>query len=474
MAQFQIVNRSPDGSTYFSEEGMGGWTHLTITEMVSRGFNGSFIEKDYVTMPMSAVAGFPQLYFRVYGDFNFISKLTSGGGNGTFVAAGSPIDSVEVIDANGNVYSRLTGINFSFNTDKTTFAIEPINAFANSFRPGEAPDIPTMMSGIDYLTGTAGSEVLYGYAGNDDVYGYGGTDDLYGGNNNDRLYGGNGADNLYGDAGNDTIFEYTAGDYIDGGADFDTWALTGVYSTGAGLSPQFDYRSVNLFNMEAVRITYGDIVFNSNQVGGTSTIQTVVGGSIYRDSIVITAASGGGINLANVTFIDWNNYSGEFDLITLLGSASAETIDGSQKNDFIWGYEGANIIRGNGGDDIIRGADLSADILRGGDGADTLYGFGGDDILVGDDDTSLNPAALRGDDTLYGGTGDDTIYGLSGFNRIDGGDGSDTVDYRFTINTFENGISYPVAGEHQPVKCCCGLEQSGQRALHILYRCPDA
>ncbi len=423
---------------------MGDWTSLTIVEMVSRGFNGQFVEKDYITMQMSAVPGFPQLFYRVYGDFNFISKMTSNDVNGTFVAAGSPITSIEVIDVNGTVFSRLDGINFSFNSDKTTFAIEPVNAFANSFAPGENPEEATLLNGNDYLAGSSGTEVLFGFGGNDEIYGLAGIDGLHGGAGNDTLNGGADADDLYGDAGNDTIVGYTTGDYIDGGADFDTWALTGVYSTGIGLSPQRDYRSVNFYNIEAIKITYGDIVLNSNQVGGTSTVQTIIAGSIYRDSLVVSVVPGGSLNLANVTFTDWNNYSGEFDRITLLGSSGADLIQGSQKNDFIWGYEGANTLYGNSGDDTMRGAEFSADILFGGNGADTLYGFGGNDTLIGDDNLASNPNAIRGDDTLYGGGGADSLSGLAGFNMIDGGDGVDTVDYRFTINTLENGISYPV------------------------------
>lgn len=421
---------------------MGDWTHLTITEMVSRGFNGQFIETDYITMPMSAVPGFPQLFFRVHGQFNFINKQTSDGIR-QFVAAGSPISSIEVIDANGTVYSRMDGVNFTFNTDKTTFANDPANIFSNSFRPGETPEEANLLSGNDYVSGNTGTETLFGFAGNDDVYGGGGIDALYGGIGNDRLFGGAGADDLYGEEGNDTIIGYTTGDYIDGGADFDTWALTGVYSTGIGLSPQIDYRAVTFLNIEAIKITYGDIVLNSNQVGGASTVQTIIGGSIYRDSLVVSVVPGGTLDLANVTFTDWNNYSGEFDLITLLGSSGADLIKGSQKNDNIYGYEGANNIYGNGGDDFIRGADLSPDALFGGNGSDTLYGFGGDDTLIGDDDLA-GAAGTRGDDTLFGGEGADTLAGLAGFNMIDGGGGVDTVDYRFAINTIENGISYPV------------------------------
>ena len=274
MAQLQIASRNPDGTTYFAPEAMGNWTYGSIVEMVEGGWNGSSYNPDYISIQMSAVPGFPQLYFRLYGNFSFVTDYTSGG-TGTYVAAGSIINTIEVIDGTGFVYDRLSGISFAFNTEKTTVGIEPINVFANSFRPGETPDIATLMNGNDYITGNSGTEVLYGYGGHDEMLGYGGTDALHGGTGNDTLNGGDAPDDLYGEAGNDVIVGYTAGDYIDGGADFDTWWLTGTYSTGIGLSPQHDYTSVSLYGIEAIRITWGEIVLNSNQVGGASTVQTI-------------------------------------------------------------------------------------------------------------------------------------------------------------------------------------------------------
>ena len=439
MATFDIVNRSPDGSTYFSEMGMNGWLYCPIVEMASRGFNGSFVEMDYLTMQMSAVPGFPQLFFRVYGNFNFVTGNVSSGGTGLFVQAGSIINQIDVIDASGHIYNTLTGINFAINTNKTTTTIEPLNVFANSFRPGENPDMAVIMAGNDYVSGNSGAEFLYGYAGHDTLIGEGGSDQLAGGFGNDLLVGGDGADDLYGEAGNDTIVGYTAGDYINGGADFDTWALTGTYASGFGLLPQHNYTGVSFYDIEAIRVTWGEMVLNSNQVGGTSTVQTIIAGSSDRDALRVVLAPGSStINLSGVNFVNWNNWSGEFDLLIIVGSTGNDTIDGSQVNDNIFGSGGADVIRGLGGNDNIAGAD-GHDNLRGGNGADSINGWGGNDVIIGDDDF-----AGGGDDSVSGGSGNDIIRTGRGFNFAHGGDGIDTIDYQFSIDNVIDGVAYEI------------------------------
>ena len=438
MSIFTIENRSPNGVNYFAEEGMGGWTYCPIIEMVSRTANGTYSGMDYISMQMSAVAGFPQLYFRIYGNFTFVNGITSGG-NGPYVQAGSPINLIEVIDGFGTVYSSLSGINFSFNSDKTTTAIEPINLFANSFRPGENPDVAALMAGNDTVNGSNGTEFLYGYNSHDTLFGFDGSDALYGGFGNDTLVGGGGADDLYGGAGDDVISSYTPGDYIDGGDNFDIWALIGTVAVGPGPQPVINVTGVSFFGIEAIEINYGELALNSNQVGGTSTVQIVYAGTNSREAMQVLIAPGAtSINLSAVQFIDWNNFSGDFDRITLVGNLGANTIDGSQKNDVIFGNGGVDVLRGLGGDDVINGG-VANDILRGGDGGDNLNGYGGNDTLIGDDSF-----AGSGDDAVDAGVGNDLIITGRGFNLVNGGIGIDTIDYRFAMTNIVGGVPYPV------------------------------
>jgi Ca2+-binding RTX toxin-like protein len=430
--QFRHRQSQPDGTTHFRQDWMGDWAYAPIVEMVSRGFNGTVFLYDYLTMEMAQVPGFPQLYFRVYGHFTFKTDITSVG-TGTYVKDGSIINMIEVIDATGKVYSRMSGVEWAIEGDKTTKFIEPIIVQNTRFSPFERPEESQLMAGNDYVSGSSGSEQLRGFGGNDSLTGEGGIDALYGEAGDDTLDGGADADDLYGGIGNDTIKGYTQGDYIDGGDNFDTWALTGTWMAGGGTPPVTDLTAVTFYNIEAISISYGEIMLNSNQVGGASTVQTVYGGTLDRDMLRVVAAPGSNvINLSTVNFVNWNNWSGEFDIITIQGTAAADTIDGSMKDDRIFAYDGANTVRGGAGQDTIEGG-AQADILRGGDGSDTITGGGGNDIIIADDDLAQFPTANVGSDSVYGGEGNDTIMALRGQNVINGGAGTDTVDYGFLV-----------------------------------------
>ncbi len=128
---------------------------------------------------------------------------------------------------------------------------------------------------------------------------------------------------------------------------------------------------------------------------------------------------------------------------TILGTAGADTLTGTEGPDIICGRGGKDIINGLGGDDIIfggRGSDTvdggagddlifggrggdelhggeGADLIRGRRGADTIFGDGGDDELHGG----------KGNDTVHGGPGDDLIFGGRGADELHGGDGADVI-----------------------------------------------
>jgi Ca2+-binding RTX toxin-like protein len=441
MTAFAVLNRSPDGSSYFAQEGTFNWLYASIVDM-----HNDSLYSDSITLDLgTSAAGFPHLYARLFGNFTFVNSYNSDSQIVPYVQAGSVITSCHIIDVNGLIFDAVTGMNFAFNTAKTTIGYENANVFATSFRPGETPDWTSVYAGNDYLTGSSGTEVLQGLNGNDTLLGYAGVDQLWGGAGNDSLVGGDNPDDLYGGAGNDTIAGYTTGDYIDGGADFDTLALTGTYTTGWSIPPKVYMTSVNLYNMEAIRISYGDFVFNPNQIGGSSSIQTIIGGSAYRDGFTVAAVDNGPgvgavINLATVSFQNWNVNTQDSDFITINGTSGGDTIDGGSQGEAIYAYDGNNLVRAGGGGDNVVAIDGN-DTLRGGDGSDRLTGYGGNDVLIGDDDL-VAIAYTGGSDTLSGGAGNDTLMGLEGFNVIDGGEGNDTVDYGFTVL---NGTLYPVS-----------------------------
>jgi Ca2+-binding RTX toxin-like protein len=101
-------------------------------------------------------------------------------------------------------------------------------------------------------------------------------------------------------------------------------------------------------------------------------------------------------------------------------------------------------IDGQAGDDVLTGG-TDGDVLSGGAGADELHGRAGDDLVRG----------LGGDDTLFG----DLAAELDdpGADRIDGGDGNDTIDLSHGVVEEDdlNGDLFP-AFDRLPDRLRCG------------------
>lgn len=102
---------------------------------------------------------------------------------------------------------------------------------------------------------------------------------------------------------------------------------------------------------------------------------------------------------------------------------------GTERNDLVFGYNGADDLTGNGGDDILAGG-VENDTLSGNDGADWLFGGADDDLLIGG----------AGNDVFDGGAGSDTaIYAsarLANTITLVAG-GADTVSGTFGVDRIE-------------------------------------
>lgn len=104
-------------------------------------------------------------------------------------------------------------------------------------------------------------------------------------------------------------------------------------------------------------------------------------------------------------------------MVFIPGTASAETLNGTDDNDWIFGQAGNDTLYGRRGDDF----------LSGGNDNDTLYGEGGNDTLYGSNgNDSLN--GLTGNDFLYGGDGQDNLEGSFGNDFLIGESGDDTLN----------------------------------------------
>ncbi|MED5462621.1 MAG: calcium-binding protein, partial [Pseudomonadota bacterium] len=192
--------------------------------------------------------------------------------------------------------------------------------------------------------------------------GWGDTDTLisiervYGSNYGDDVLTGTDADNSFdGQAGDDQLFGLGGGDWLEGGAGND------IIDGGEG-NDYANYR----YDPSGVTVDLSQ----ENENGEV----TVTDGFGDTDTLI--------------------------SIEKIAGTAYADTLTGS---------DGNNYLRGYAGDDYIDG----------GDGDDNLYGG-----APGSSDSGNS-----GNDSLYGGAGFDSLYGGDGNDYLDGGADWDRVDY---------------------------------------------
>jgi Ca2+-binding RTX toxin-like protein len=122
----------------------------------------------------------------------------------------------------------------------------------------------------------------------------------------------------------------------------------------------------------------------------------------------------------------------------LVGTNSAETINGSASHDIMKGLNGSDRINGGDGNDVVIG----------GGGSDFLYGNAGNDILFGTNTLSPTPGRNT-KDHLEGGTGSD-LYVLGDAKAVYYNDGNNASgggsDYGAIIG-FETGDTIQLKGQ---------------------------
>ncbi|MFM5894358.1 MAG: hypothetical protein ACKOQM_07995 [Novosphingobium sp.] len=228
--------------------------------------------------------------------------------------------------------------------------------------------------GDDLYDGSLGvtGGTIFGYAGNDTLIGGAGAERIEGGFGNDTITGNGGINSLYGDAGNDRLVVNAAGSgsSVDGGADFDTLAISGAVSLGG------------ITSIEAIELTAGsNLTLTTSQLMAGLAPNTQLSGSgtitVQLEANVFTAMTG---------------FQGPSTInFVLNGSAGDDYIKASHFNNTINGGTGRDFIRGgNGVDTIDGGADNDkitgwggADILTGGSGNDQFRYFYATDSGVG-------------------------------------------------------------------------------------------
>jgi Ca2+-binding RTX toxin-like protein len=335
----------------------------------------------------------------------------------------------------------------------------------------------------DTLSGDSGYNIISGGDGNDIIDGNAGNDQLSGGAGEDwvsyqsatagvtvvlgqttaqNTFGAgtdtlSGFENIYGSAFADTFIGTAGQNRFSGGDGVDT-----VSYTVASAAVSVDLRVLGFQN------TGGDGIdqllgienltgsaFNDVLIGSNTGANLLNGGAgndqLFGMDGADTLAGGAGDDLLDGGIgIDTVTYSGatgavRVDLSVLIAQdtlgagvdtiVGLENLTGSAFADVLIGDAGANLISGGTGDDTIEGG-AGNDKLQGGNGNDTVSYSRADGGVTVNLATSLaqntggaGVDTLTGFENVLGSSYGDTLMGDASANRIDGGEGVDTVSY---------------------------------------------
>lgn len=333
------------------------------------------------------------------------------------------------------------------------------------------------LSSIENITLGAGDDVIIG-SDADNV--------IFAGFGNNDMTGGLGSDIMVGENDND-IFRYYSSAEVGSSEIIDGLGGTNTLYVALSDGNEIDFRAVNISNIN--RIVFdgqsqnssveNGMVFGAEQFGqgDISVVSEIVGtdnGGTPTDLLNIVMGTDTLLNLSGLTFENWGGVN---QGINIQGDNDAETITGTSQDDFINGMGGADTLTAGAGDDLIWGG-AGDDTLDGQDGDDTFVyvNGGGNDIMFGGDgsdtvdyagfgaaifvdlDTTIEVYTRDGvnvtsgvwreigntvsvenivttafQDVVFGSAADNTFgfIGVQGndFDRFDGRDGTDTVDF---------------------------------------------
>jgi Ca2+-binding RTX toxin-like protein len=234
-----------------------------------------------------------------------------------------------------------------------------------------------------------------------------------------RITGTASGDVITGSTGADTFLGYTAGDMIEGGAGFDTIALT---ATSSALNAASDLNINGFQKVSAANATSGVVINLINQAEGFE----IFGGN-GSDTITGTAnedqiSTGAGNDTINgFTNDDDVDGGANIDKIVLTTQAHVAAVNAAEDDEIV------NI------EQLIASGVGSAVTLDLGDQSEgfSIAATGFADTIMGGD----------GNDTILAGSGNDTISGFVGADTVDGGSGIDTLVLTATSATLNAAIN---------------------------------
>ncbi len=304
--------------------------------------------------------------------------------------------------------------------------------------------------------GDASDEFISGpsYNVNLEIYGGAGNDILHGNAADDVIEGGPGLDMMYGHAGNDRFLftqgedsppgEVVSGGILWGGIEHDIIVLDGLGSPNY----TYDLSAADLIEIEGIEfVTGGKLILSADQLTSVNMPSplAVTGRDTagHKETITIKMDNTTSLDLTQWTFTNWGNQG---EVIIIQGDVSAETIYGSQFDDYIISGGSVDKLYGQLGDDsfeLSRGQYLPAgSIINGGKGNDTLI-LNSRGSYFTFDLTNTQILAIEALDINNGGgkasiTASQVNTGLSSTLAVSGDGVASTVE---TIEIFMRGVT---------------------------------
>ncbi|OFW80269.1 MAG: hypothetical protein A2887_06025 [Alphaproteobacteria bacterium RIFCSPLOWO2_01_FULL_40_26] len=216
-------------------------------------------------------------------------------------------------------------------------------------------------------------KIIFGTDGNDSIAGTSANEAIEGGKGDDVIDGGNGSDVILGGEGNDRIFGANSGNSntLTGNSGSDTFIIKdGIISndviTDFNVSDPNEKIDLTNFNNSTFSGAIRDVAqLSMAQVGSDVKIT-------FNSSKTLTVKN---IQLSQLTVDKFIGLTDNYN------SAADLTVDGTYRDETLYGGKGDDIIKSNGGNDSIF-AGAGNDKLYGGSGNTTFSGGTGSDTFV--------------------------------------------------------------------------------------------
>ena len=300
---------------------------------------------------------------------------------------------------------------------------------------------------IDY-EGERRGRTIVGTFLNDEIDGSQGNDIIKGGKGNDLIFGNTGDDKLYGEEGNNLyVFKRGGYGYYNNDGEYEIALSDGndtIYQTaGANANDTID------FTYESSQILLDETTGEKYRTG-ICLADLKIG--VRGDDLVIRYSDNDSVTIAGYMK---NFYAGNHDLNSVKTiRVNDKLVDTTNPQS-----EGFTAITIDIKDYVSNDPNFKAEILGALNAANTLNGSDNDDIIWGGNfnDTIYGKA---GNDVIKGGKGDDKLYGEDGYNALyfKEGDGKDTIysgagsDVIVLDNALKGTVSYERSGNNLIVK----------------------